>query len=272
MAKILYFSVVFVFTIIISYSSANKCEQNGPCMCIFDEYSQINITGLIPSDTDFIRDGDGVNTYFFSGCKNKKFRAEKYKLFSNQTFDASLIKCIEVIFETNMTVIVNNKTINETVTNVIHNCSAIGSEKQIRYDEASDNTGGYQIVYNVKNKERSAPSIRLVCDTLNRTDLKIESEASDELTLYSPLVCIKYFTHHDLSTGSIFCIIFFTAAVIYFLGGGVIMYTARGARGVEVIPNFEFWASLPGLMRDGLVFILNGCKPVTTAAETYDRI
>ena len=32
------------------------------------------------------------------------------------------------------------------------------------------------------------------------------------------------------------------------------MYKAKEARGVEAIPNIEFWRSLPGLIKDGCVF------------------
>lgn len=74
------------------------------------------------------------------------------------------------------------------------------------------------------------------------------------LILYSPLVCIHHIAHHELSTGSIFCVIFFVTAMTYFIGGGLIMYFARGARGVEVIPNFEFWASIPGLVKVRALF------------------
>ena len=35
----------------------------------------------------------------------------------------------------------------------------------------------------------------------------------------------------------------------YFVVGGIFMYTQRGARGVEVIPNYAFWKDLPFLLK-----------------------
>ena len=35
----------------------------------------------------------------------------------------------------------------------------------------------------------------------------------------------------------------------YFVVGGIFMYTRRGARGVEVIPNYSFWKGLPFLVK-----------------------
>jgi len=36
---------------------------------------------------------------------------------------------------------------------------------------------------------------------------------------------------------------------VYFVGGILVMRYGRGARGVEQIPNLEFWKSLPGLVK-----------------------
>ena len=38
----------------------------------------------------------------------------------------------------------------------------------------------------------------------------------------------------------------------YFIVGGLIMYFMRGARGVEVIPNYTFWKDLPALIKVSL--------------------
>ena len=36
--------------------------------------------------------------------------------------------------------------------------------------------------------------------------------------------------------------------IIYFIAGTLFMYFARGARGIEMIPNVNFWKSLPVLI------------------------
>ena len=37
--------------------------------------------------------------------------------------------------------------------------------------------------------------------------------------------------------------------VTYFIVGALVMYFARGARGIEVIPNVSFWGDLPFLLK-----------------------
>ena len=43
------------------------------------------------------------------------------------------------------------------------------------------------------------------------------------------------------------------ALVTYFVVGGIYMYKKKGARGLEVIPNYAFWKDLPFLIK------VNGC-------------
>ena len=37
--------------------------------------------------------------------------------------------------------------------------------------------------------------------------------------------------------------------IVYFVGGILLLRYWRGARGVEQIPNYEFWKALPGLVK-----------------------
>ena len=39
--------------------------------------------------------------------------------------------------------------------------------------------------------------------------------------------------------------------VAYLVLGGIFMYTQRGARGVEIIPNYSFWKDLATLPSEG---------------------
>ena len=53
-------------------------------------------------------------------------------------------------------------------------------------------------------------------------------------------------------------IVFFVGLVFpYFVLGSVYLRFGRNATGVEVIPHYEFWSSLPGLVRDGFMFVFN---------------
>jgi len=57
-----------------------------------------------------------------------------------------------------------------------------------------------------------------------------------------------------LSIGSILCIIFFCSFFVYFAAGAAYRYRVKEARGLEMVPNLEFWQGLPSLMKDGFAF------------------
>lgn len=60
-----------------------------------------------------------------------------------------------------------------------------------------------------------------------------------------------------LSGGSIFLIILLVGGVVYLVGGILFNKFKRQATGVEIIPNVGFWTSLPGLIKDGVMFIVH---------------
>lgn len=45
--------------------------------------------------------------------------------------------------------------------------------------------------------------------------------------------------------------------VVYFVGGVLFMKFKREASGKDLIPNVEFWSSIPGLVKDGIKFSYN---------------
>lgn len=67
-----------------------------------------------------------------------------------------------------------------------------------------------------------------------------------------------------LSTGSVLLIIFFVFASLYLIVGVLTKKYYRGAEGLEMIPNYDFWVDLPYLCRDGAFFLLGGCQPPAT--------
>eukprot|EP00695_Tsukubamonas_globosa_P003323 TRINITY_DN573_c0_g1_i1.p1 TRINITY_DN573_c0_g1~~TRINITY_DN573_c0_g1_i1.p1 ORF type:complete len:169 (+),score=46.54 TRINITY_DN573_c0_g1_i1:323-829(+) len=58
-----------------------------------------------------------------------------------------------------------------------------------------------------------------------------------------------------LSGGSIFDIVFFVSLTLYFGIGYTWRYKKFGLRGVEAIPNIDFWRDLPSLLKDGFRFL-----------------
>jgi len=60
-----------------------------------------------------------------------------------------------------------------------------------------------------------------------------------------------------LSGGSIFLILLLCLAVVYIVVGVLFNKFKKQATGIELIPNVEFWTSIPGLVRDGFMLIIN---------------
>ncbi|XP_071488332.1 uncharacterized protein [Diadema antillarum] len=63
-----------------------------------------------------------------------------------------------------------------------------------------------------------------------------------------------------LTVGGILCIIFTVLVVVYIIGGVLFMKFVRGAQGRELVPNYSFWIDLPGLIKDGCMFLVGLCK------------
>ncbi|XP_072179713.1 uncharacterized protein [Diadema setosum] len=78
-----------------------------------------------------------------------------------------------------------------------------------------------------------------------------------------------------LTAGGVICIVFICGLCAYFIFGALYMFFFRGARGVEIIPNVNFWRELPILILDGVSFLCSGCQPtvqMTTTSPDYDKI
>ncbi|KAK0070612.1 hypothetical protein PV326_002301, partial [Microctonus aethiopoides] len=87
------------------------------------------------------------------------------------------------------------------------------------------------------------------------------------LTLLSSKTCLIRLKSLGLSTGSVLVILLCVFSSLYFIGGAVALKVFRGAVGLELIPNYDFWSDLPGLVRDGVAFTFSGCSIVS-----YERI
>lgn len=79
-----------------------------------------------------------------------------------------------------------------------------------------------------------------------------------EANFYSPQGC-KVAKKSGLSFGSIMLIAIGACIVLFFVIGIPIQYFVRHKRGLEMIPLFSFFASIPGLVLDGVKFIFSPC-------------
>lgn len=52
-------------------------------------------------------------------------------------------------------------------------------------------------------------------------------------------------------------IVFFAGGFVYFAAGFAYNFQRKELRGVEAIPQVEFWKDLPFLVKDGGMFVVN---------------
>ncbi|XP_055352682.1 uncharacterized protein LOC129598683 [Paramacrobiotus metropolitanus] len=131
--------------------------------------------------------------------------------------------------------------------------------------------GMFSLEYSSASNHLSA-IVDLICTRDTMPALAIISEHANEskqlhLALMGNISCplvvdgFEYAVKPHLSVGSVILIIAFSLLTVYFLGGMLIKRLIGGARGVEVVPNHEFWLDLPVLIKDGAWYLVNGCRP-----------
>ncbi|CAH1109715.1 unnamed protein product [Psylliodes chrysocephalus] len=242
-------NILLFFSSTILFLKINaECLRANPCFCQINENEKIDISRVLEEVT-YLNDTIGKTTYTFLGCKDVNYT---YPYPNSTTIGPGVL--LRGILE-------NDTIINSTI---------LGTANQIKFTKDDKN---YLITFvNGSDTKNIQPSITLLCDNINQPFLKLIDDLNKSLVLSSPRVCILT-EHHGMSGGSVFLLILFIVASIYIIGGAALLYFIRGARGVEMIPNIEFWKNLPGLVKDGAIFLLSGCRPnFVTTAETYDRI
>merc|ERR1712228_88919 len=66
----------------------------------------------------------------------------------------------------------------------------------------------------------------------------------------------------------LFFLLLFIGFVVYFFGG-ILLLKSRGASGIEMIPHYTFWVSLPSKTKAGFTYLLHGCKH---SDDSYEEI
>ncbi|CAB3376173.1 Hypothetical predicted protein [Cloeon dipterum] len=129
-----------------------------------------------------------------------------------------------------------------------------------------------QFSYVDDDNSTKSTSVKLVCAYNGEaTTLAEDPAVPGRLLLTSKEVCstdVPDAASDEMSSGATFLFIFFSLFAAYFFGGMAILKYIKGAQGVEMIPNYEFWTSLPSLVKDGFYFAMSGCR----GSPSYDRI
>ncbi|XP_059165120.1 uncharacterized protein LOC131947805 [Physella acuta] len=121
---------------------------------------------------------------------------------------------------------------------------------------------GYYPVVTYTSDSGKKTDVILYCDQKYTTaQLDVIGESIPNvvsMSMWSMCNCPNTCKHIDppsssegLTVGSIMLIVFFCLLFVYFVGGMVFNYTRTKTGGKEIIPNFNFWTALPGLILDG---------------------
>ncbi|XP_022105869.1 uncharacterized protein LOC110987443 [Acanthaster planci] len=81
------------------------------------------------------------------------------------------------------------------------------------------------------------------------------------------------FTYQGLSAGTIVIIIFFSLVCVYLIGGAI-FNKMGGAKGLEIIPNYDMWRMFPSDVMGGVVFVwgIITCRGMGSKAKAYDDL
>ncbi|XP_074623995.1 cation-dependent mannose-6-phosphate receptor-like [Acropora palmata] len=152
-----------------------------------------------------------------------------------------------------------------------HPCASKVSEFQVNSD------GSTSIIYQPYTSDLTRVfKITLVCNKneypgqttgVKETQQSDQDEPRYSMTFKSKCACEDGCTYpenpssHRLSTGSILLIVFFALLSLYLAGGIVIKKYKVGVQSMpEMLPNYDFWAQFPSLMKDGVLFSIKGLK------------
>ncbi|XP_075213007.1 uncharacterized protein LOC142319520 [Lycorma delicatula] len=249
------FVVLLVIACNISLTSSLKkkerpCKPNGSCQCIFPNGSALDLTKLINRDFGWIK--------------------------VNETADITYRPCVDVK-------IGNNSSTNECYTGVsvcLRNNQTVNETSYVNLGKASDGkfsstkaSEPISLHFQVNNRPTATVTFKCSENPNDAPSLEATENAGNYvIVLTSPETCITYIladAHESgLSGGSLLVLIFIVLSATYFGGGILTLKLIRGAEGKEMIPNYEFWADLPYLVRDGVIFTLSGFQP----SPSYDRI
>jgi hypothetical protein len=128
-------------------------------------------------------------------------------------------------------------------------CTVIGTHTIAKFQN-DPSTQQLQISYPTGDDYKYMSVVDLVCDQTKEGTLTYISTGNPYIfTLTSRHACPKSsMTSGSMSVGTILIIVFFSIVGVCLIGGILLMHFARGAQGVEKIPNSSFWMAVPGMV------------------------
>lgn len=92
------------------------------------------------------------------------------------------------------------------------------------------------------------------------------------LYLFSQLSCKRQiYEIKEPGFFSTFFLVLFIMFLLYMILGMAYQYFVVGARGFEILPNYDFWCKVWISIKLGFLYLKNGCRVIPTA-DSYDAI
>lgn len=145
------------------------------------------------------------------------------------------------------------------------NCSHLAGTDRwllLQYHGGDSYTAGEGCAHGIPGNRSTA--LVITCDTKESLSVVQVDNCSATLELRTPLSCEA--PHHrivpGLSHGSVFCILFATIAGTYLLIGVGYRRLVCGAKGIDQLPNKDFWVNLGHLQADGCNLVCRRGDPL----------
>ncbi|CAC5386771.1 unnamed protein product [Mytilus coruscus] len=147
---------------------------------------------------------------------------------------------------------------------------SIGDFSDVRVEILSDGDY-YRIDYNVlQTSVEKASTITLKCMDTDKPQFEYRRFELQDKYLFS--MASKRFCRSKFSIGTIMCVSLLSIVLMYLVVGMLYKKAVLGVSGVQLIPNVTFWATLPGLIKDGYLFFISPCIGNRIEYDAYERI
>jgi len=77
---------------------------------------------------------------------------------------------------------------------------------------------------------------------------------------------------HKISGGTVIIILLLCGSFLYVVVGLGVQKFVRHKEGRDIIPNYDFWVGFPGLVKDGVMLIVNKITGKAPSGSTYSKM
>ncbi|KAL4222230.1 hypothetical protein ACF0H5_018267 [Mactra antiquata] len=224
--------LTFCLCIVCGLCEANDCKTESPCKCKFDDGGEFDITNLGKQDgTALIQDNFAPDNYAYSFNPCYPFT------------EGTCVNAAACQYDSN--------------NNIYYN---IGDASKVAFSYDGTNIIG---TYTADDDARTS-TVTFICDpSADPPTYTTDGETSTAIYSFhvtSKLACINGGNEGSgssgFSVGGILIIVFFSLVIVYFITGIVFNKFVRHETGKDLVPQVGLWASFPGLVKDGCLFLV----------------